>query len=193
MSRPVSTPVALAGPYRRLLRLLCVLAITGPAWPALAAVERIEIIERAPFADGAAFGSVGSYERIRGRLHFAVDPAEPANASIVDLRLAPRDDRGLVIFAADFLLLRPEDLSRGNGRLLYEVNNRGSLGALAFFNGADWNNDPTSRADAGDGFLFEQGYSLLWSGWNWDVRPGEDRLQIELPIATQDGVPITGA
>ena len=47
-------------------------------------------------------------------------------------------------------------------------------------------------ADAGDGFLFEQGYSLLWSGWNWDVLPGDRRLQIELPVATEDGAPITG-
>ena len=60
------------------------------------------------------------------------------------------------------------------------------------FNEAGWNNDPISRADAGNGFLFEQGYSLLWSGWNWDVLPGEGRLQIELPIATEQGKPITG-
>ena len=46
--------------------------------------------------------------------------------------------------------------------------------------------------DAGDGFLFEQGYSLLWSGWNWDVLPGDRRLQIELPVATENGAPITG-
>ena len=30
-------------------------------------------------------------------------------------------------------------------------------------------------ADAGNGFLLRQGYSLLWSGWNWDVLPGEGR------------------
>ena len=35
-----------------------------------------------------------------------------------------------------------------------------------------------------------QGYSLLWSAWNWDVRPGNGRLQIDLPIATEDGKPI---
>ncbi len=193
MSRPVPMQGAPANRCRRLLRLLLAsLAIAGPIPPAAAAVERIEIIERAPFAEGAAFGSVGSYERIRGRLHFAVDPEDPANAQIVDLQLAPRDERGLVTFAADFILLRPQDLSRGNRRLLYEVTNRGNLGALAFFNQADWNNDPVSRADAGDGFLFEQGYSLLWSGWNWDVLPGDGRLQIELPIATENGAPITG-
>jgi hypothetical protein len=97
-----------------------------------------------------------------------------------------------VTFTADFILLRPDDLGRGNHRLLYEVNNRGNLGALALFDEAEWNNDPISRADAGNGFLLEQGYSLLWSGWNWDVTPGDGRLQIELPIATGHGAPITG-
>ena len=178
---------------RGLLRRLCAGAtIALAASSAEAAVAHIEIVERGPFAEGAAFGTVGSYERISGELRFALDPEHPANAAIVDVELAPRDHRGLVTFAADFILLRPTDLSRGNHRLLYEVNNRGNLGALALFNEAGWNNDPASRADAGNGFLFERGYSLLWTGWNWDVLPGEDRLQIELPMATDQGAPITG-
>jgi hypothetical protein len=97
-----------------------------------------------------------------------------------------------VTFAGDFILLRPAALERGNHRLLYEVTNRGNLGALAFFDDAPWSNDPSTLADAGNGFLLRQGYSLLWSAWNWDVLPGEGRLQIELPIATDRGAPITG-
>jgi hypothetical protein len=166
--------------------------VVASAPPAEAAVERIEIIEREPFAGGAAFGAVGRYERIIGRLHYAVDPDDPANAAVVDLDRAPPDDRGLVTFAGDFVLLRPEDLDRGNHRLLYEVNNRGNLGALAFFNEAPWSNDPSTLDDAGNGFLLRQGYSLLWSGWNWDVLPGNGRLQIQLPVATDAGAPITG-
>jgi hypothetical protein len=178
---------------RSRLRLLWVsLTIALIAPPLEAAVERIEIVERTPFAAGAPFGTVGSYERIKGQLHFAVDPEHPANAAIVDLKLAPRDARGRVTFTADFILLRPADLSHGNHHLLYEVTNRGNLGALAMFNEAGWNNDPSSRADAGNGFLLEQGYSLLWSGWNWDVLPGEGRLQIDLPTATEQGRPVTG-
>jgi hypothetical protein len=174
-------------------RVLCAgIAIAFAALPAEAAVERIEILEQRPFAEGSTFGTVGSYRRIKGRLHFALDPERPANTGIADLELAPRDRRGLVTFAADFILLRPADLGRGNHRLLYEVNNRGNLGALALFNDAGWNNDPTTRADAGNGFLFERGYSLLWTGWNWDVLPGDGRLQIELPIATDQGAAITG-
>jgi hypothetical protein len=162
------------------------------AAPAQARVERVEIVTREALASGQAFGASGAYERIKGRLHYAVDPADPANARIVDLQLATRDARGLVTFAGDFLLLRPQDLARGRHRLLYEVGNRGNLGMLAFFDAAPWSNDPRTAADLGDGFLLRQGYSLLWSGWNWDVLPGDGRLQIELPIASEDGAPITG-
>ncbi len=104
------------------------------ALPAHGAVERIEVAARAPFADGAAFGDVGAYEKITGRLHYAIDPAHPANAEVVDLHLARRDGDGLVRFAGDFVLLRPADPARGNRRLLYEVGNRGGLGMVTFFN-----------------------------------------------------------
>ena len=170
-----------------LLSAFCLLAA-----PARAEVVRVEVTERALFAGGQSFGAVGAYERIRGRLTFAVDPDDPANARIVDLHLAPRGDDGRVAFVGDFVLLRPLDLARGNHRLLYDVNNRGDLIALNIFNFAPWNNDPTGAADAGDGFLMAQGYSLLWSAWNWDVLAGDRRLQIDLPVATEGGRPIAG-
>ena len=180
--------------YARVFALLVLLAalLAGLARPLEARVERVEILERGPLAGGMAFGEVGAYERISGRLHYAVDPDDPANARIVDLGHAPRDARGLVTFAGDFLLLRPKDLARGNHRLLYEVDNRGNLGMLAFFDDAPWSNDPKRAADVGNGFLLRGGYSLLWSAWNWDVLPGDGRLQIELPVATEAGAPITG-
>ena len=40
----------------------------------------IDIAERFAFADGASFGAVGPYERIKGRARFAVDPKAPAQA-----------------------------------------------------------------------------------------------------------------
>ena len=178
--------------------VLCGLMFLACTIVAQAEVVRVEVTERSLFAGGRPFGAVGPYERIRGRLIYAVDPDDPANARIVDLRLAPRGgprvepEDGRVTFAGDFLLLKPLDLARGNHRLLYDVNNRGDLIALNIFNFAPWNNDPTGGADAGDGFLMEQGYSLLWSAWNWDVLPGDGRLQIDLPVATEGGRPITG-
>jgi len=75
----------------------CVLAIlAGLAGTAQGRVVRWQIDSREPFADGAPFGPVGPYERITGRMHAEVDPEDPANARIVDLRLAPRNARGKV-------------------------------------------------------------------------------------------------
>jgi hypothetical protein len=158
--------------------------------PVSAEVERIEITSRAVIAEGQKFGDSGAYEKIRGRLFYAVDPDDAANAAVVDLELAPRGADGKVRFQGDFLLLKPVDLARGNGRLLYDVNNRGNLYMLRHFNDAVGSNDPVDEEHFGNGFLMRQGYSLLWSAWNWDVRSGNDRLQIELPVATRDGEPI---
>ncbi|MEE9250346.1 MAG: alpha/beta hydrolase domain-containing protein [Alphaproteobacteria bacterium] len=158
-----------------------------------AEVARIEVLSRSVLAGGRAFGAVGAYEKITGRLHYAVDPDNSANARIVDLRLAPRDAAGRVRFSGDFILIKPVDPGRGNGRLLYGVNNRGNLILLNVFNDAPWNNAPESAADLGNGFLLERGYTLLWSAWNWDVLAGGGRLQIDLPVAAGDGKTITGA
>ena len=35
---------------------------------------RLQIDVREPFADGVSFGTTGAYERISGKVHFAVDP-----------------------------------------------------------------------------------------------------------------------
>lgn len=158
-----------------------------------AAVERVEITARTPFAGGKAFGSVGAYEKISGRLHYAVDPDQIANGHVIDIQRVPRGPDGMVHFSGDFLMLRPINPTRGNRRLLYEVGNRGRVGMLSFFNDAESNNRPSSAADAGTGFLFTHGYTLLWSAWNWDVIDGDGRLQIDLPVALgDDGAPLKG-
>jgi hypothetical protein len=157
-----------------------------------AEVVGVEILSREAFAGGAGFGETGPYEKIRGTLHYAIDPAATANRVVVDLDLAPRDESGRVVFSGDFLMLKPVDLARGNHRLFYDVTNRGSLVALSRLNGAAGSNDPHTAAHAGNGFLMRQGYTMLWSAWNWDVLPGSDRLQIDIPRALRDGQPLTG-
>ena len=87
-----------------------------------------------------------------------VDPADQANARIVDLKLAPRNERGKVEFWSDFFLLKPVSPNAGNRRLFYDVNNRGNKLALGAFNHRG-GNDPATVADAGNGFLMRQGYS----------------------------------
>src|SRR5258707_15090790 len=97
---------------RRVLILIAALAWAGFAQ---AAVERIEILERLPLAGGQPFGKAGAYEKLRGRAWFALDPKAAANAAIADLKLAPRDPRGLVLFSADFFMMRPAEGARTNG------------------------------------------------------------------------------
>ena len=170
------------------------LSLTVLSSSAAARVERIEILSRQDFAPGIEFGDAGAYEKLRGRAFFALDPNAAANAPVTDLKLAPRDARGLVEFSAEFLVLRPKVAARGNGTLLYEVNNRGNIAILRQLHEASFSNDPATVADAGNGFLFRRGVTLAWSAWATDVatRPGDSRLVLRAPIATKDGAPITG-
>jgi len=182
--RPILHTAALA-------LLAALLGMTAPI--ASARVDRVEITSRSPVADGRAFGRAGAYELVVGRLHYSVDPADPGNRTIVDLPLAPRDASGRVAFSGDFTLLRPAAGSRSNGRLLYEVNNRGNYRLLDLFQDSAVSNAVGDAAAKGNDWLLAQGYSLLWTGWNWDVQPGNGRQTIDLPVARQaDGQPITG-
>lgn len=150
-----------------------------------ASVERIEIVERIPFAAGASFGDAGRYEKIRAIAYFALDPKLARNKAIVDLAHAPLDPRGRVTFSSEFILLRPTGGQPSS--LLYDVNNRGGIAILGQINGRNpAHNDPTTVADAGDGFLMRHGFSLLFSAWTWDVAPQavENRpLVLKPPIA----------
>ena len=162
------------------------------AYPARADVVRMEVQRREPFARGHSFGRSGPYEKLSGRLYIEVDPDDPANQRVTDLKLAPRNERGRVECWTDFLLLKPVDPLRGNRRILYDVNNRGNKLAVWTFNGTQGNN-PSTLADAGNGFLMYLGYSVLWCGWCGDViADGTGRLLTGLPVARAGGKPVTG-
>lgn len=157
------------------------------------AVTELEIRSRTAYEGGAAFGDVGAYERMDGVLHFAVDPAHPANQNIVDLDKAAGAADGRVHFWADFCLLQPIDPARASGRLLFEVANRGRRGAVGRFNRAAPPATPTERIDSGDGFLFRRGWTVAWCGWQWDVLRGPALMGLEAPTAlAADGRPIQG-
>ena len=172
-------------------RLLAVLLVTLVTFGAAeAGVTRLQIDRRETVLNGKPFGAAGPYEKLIGRVHFALDPALPQNLGIVDLTLAPRNAQGLVEFSADFYLLKPVDPSRGNGRLFYEAGNRGTKRILSAYQDAANSTDPTTAAEFGNGALMQQGFSLLWMGWQWDVPEG--RMRMAIPIATNNGQPITG-
>jgi hypothetical protein len=171
--------------------LALALIMAAAATPAAQArVTRLEIQRTEPFAGGEAFGTVGAYEKVVGRFHGELDPAQPLNAVIVDLDKAPRNAAGRVEYSSDFYILRPTDLAKGNGALLYDVNNRGNKRALIQFNSASASNDPATPADAGNGFLMRQGFSVVWSGWIPGLPAANNNLRIELPTAATAAGPI---
>ncbi len=156
---------------------------------AYAEVLSFEITERTPFADGQSFGDVGPYERIVGKVFYAIHPHKRQNKPIVDLQHAPTDALSKVHFASDLYILAPKDLSKGNQSLLYDVNNRGNKLALRFFNDAPGGNNPKS---AGNGFLMRHGFTVVWSGWDGELLPGNLRQRLTAPFAGNVDKPITG-
>jgi hypothetical protein len=176
----------------REMRNTIVLTVAAVMLSASAEAElvRLRVERRETVLGGRAFGLAGPYEKIVGVAEFALDPALPQNQIVVDLPLAPRNARGRVEFTADFYLLKPVDPAKGNGRLFYEVGNRGGKAMLPTFHKATGAPDPSTDAEFGDGTLMRQGFTLLWMGWQWDVPDG--RMRMEMPVATADGKPITG-
>jgi hypothetical protein len=160
--------------------------------PLSAEVVRIEVQSRTDLADGKLFGETGAYEKLAGKVYFEIDPSNTANTIITDIRNAPRNARGRVEFSSDFFLIKPKQIARGNGTVLYEVSNRGGKGMLGFFNQAPGSLNPTSEADLGDGFLLNRGFTLLWLGWQFDVAPREGLVRVYPPVATENGKPIIG-
>jgi len=156
-------------------------------------IIRTEITtEESPTFEGRSFGTVGPYEKLRGRVYGEIDPDDPRNAVITDIELAPRNANGKVEYSMDVYILKPVDLRRGNHRLFMDVNNRGSK-RFSSLNNSPSTDDPTTSADAGEGFLMRRGYSLVWSGWDPSAAPGDDRLTITVPVAEYpDGSAITG-
>ena len=153
---------------------------------------RLQINTREPFAEGLEFGEAGVYEKIVGRVHFAVDPDSPAFSPVVDIQYAPRNPEGLVEFSTDFFILKPADMSRGNRRLVYDVNNRGTKLLVHFLNDAPLTDNPSTPEHAGNGFLMRRGYTVLWSGWQGDILPRDNLMSMDLPVASINGEPITG-
>lgn len=156
-----------------------------------AAVVRVELDERSDVLEGKPFGPAGPYERITAKVRFAVDPSLAANRIICDLEYAPRNPQGLVEFAADLYVLKPRDPARGNGTLLFEVVNRGRKLMPGMFHRVS-SLDPRQAADFGDAFLLEQGFTLAWLGWQWDVPDEPQLLRLYAPVASHADRPLRG-
>jgi hypothetical protein len=167
-------------------------ALLGAPSFATAEVARIEITARADLFNGRSFGDVGPYEELVGKVYYSLDPSNSHNKLIVDLDKAPRDAEGRVTFWADLHVIAPKERARGNGVALFDIPNRGRKNILRDFNRAPPSFDPSAPLDLGDGFLMQQGYTLVWVGWQFDIPHRAGVVGLEAPPATDNGKPITG-
>lgn len=159
----------------------CCLLLLGLAlfsFSAHARIVKLVITRTEPYADGKPLGTVGAYERVFGQAYGEVDPKLPQNAIIQDILLAPKNARGMVEYISDFVMLRPTDIRKSNGFLFLSLPNRGNVF------GADTT-------------LLKRGYTYLWCAWQGDVlagesSPGNKRLTMQVPVATENGREITG-
>jgi len=145
------------------------------ASPASAELTRVDVKTRADI------GTSG-FEKIVGTAYFAVDPMDRHNQVIADIDKAPVNSAGRVEFSSDLYIIRPKDAARSNGIALVDVLNRGRKPVLGgFVRGAA--NDPSTDADLGDHFLLDHGFTLVWVGWEFDVRRVNGLMAITVPSA----------
>src|SRR6185295_11434835 len=131
---------------RAALALVVILAL---AIPVEARITRL-VVEHTETA-----GKDG-YQKLTGHAYGELDPKLPLNAIITDLEFAPRNARGMVEYSATFTLLKPVDMAKASGVLLYLVPNRGNINMT---NG---------------GFLTDarkRGHVVVASGWQGDLEP----------------------
>ena len=145
--------------------------------------QTLAITAQQDFTPGVSYGQVGAYEQVSGTLKGEIDPKDPKNAIIQDLDLAPVNDRGMVEYSADFLMLKPKDMSKANGVLRYDAPNRGNILTML-----------APDRVPGDAVYLERGYVMLYSAWQGDVpKSTPARLTLQVPTAkNKDGSAITG-
>jgi hypothetical protein len=150
----------------------CLLAVSSSA-----EVVRVEISAQ---QDIPEYG----YVQMTGKAYFSVDPKDPRNAVIADIDKAPKNAQGRVEFSADLLTLWPKT-GDGNNVALIDVVNRGNLTALRL-------NRSAGQNLVGDGFLLKQGFMIIAIGWEFDVAARNGAIRIQVPVATDNGAPISG-
>jgi hypothetical protein len=155
----------------RTLSALVVVLLLGH--PALAEVVNLAVQNRQPLPNQQQ-----PYERLTGRFQGELDPRDPQNAVITDIGLAPRNERGMVEYSATFTILKPLDMVRASGVLVYQVPNRGQ-----------------SNIEGGGYFadFRAAGHVLVASGWQADIPAAAGVERLMTPVAKNvDGSSITG-
>ncbi len=174
-----------------MMRIAAVCGALLLAAAAQAEVVRFEVLQSTPAFSGRRFGNVGRYVKVTARATVAIDPADPRNAVIADIALAPRNAAGRVEATTDVVLLRPVNTTRGNGTLLVDVPNRGRKLAPQLFDDAaqPGANNAELGEDAGLGFTYDRGFTTVWIGWQGDIPSQPGQLAVQVPVVRG----ITGA
>lgn len=183
--------------------LLCAAFVSASAAASAAppgVIRRFEILSTTPAYGGATPpGAAGPYDVITGIAHGELDPANRLNRGIVDLDHAPRLADGMVAYSTDVVLLRPHNPADAKRVLFYDVVNRGNKLAIPVFIGGGALT-AASPPPAGFPSLLAQGVTIVWSGWQGDVKQtgnpsiaATGAIGTDFPTATQkNGKPITG-
>src|SRR5215831_6121178 len=94
-------------------------ALLALAPQADARVTRIVIDQMVPLA-----GTLG-YEELTGCAFGELNPRDPKNVLITDIKLALRNASGKVEYIASFRIRKPTDMSKASGLIWHDVPNRG--------------------------------------------------------------------
>lgn len=167
--------------FRRSAWVSAAAAAAWLAWapPAHARVKKIVVEKKvSPAFDGKSFGSAGQFETLAGRAFGELDPNDPHNRIITDIRLAPKNPNGKVEYVASFFMVKPIDMSKSSHLMWHDVPNRGGRITIVEL-----------ERNFGD-----IGLSSGWQGDNsGNTAPGENNDYVIVPIATnQDGASVTG-
>lgn len=130
---------------------------------------------------------MGAYELVDATVVHGFDPHHPANRAVIDLDRAPTRADGRVETRHRVQVLRPAEGS-GNGAALIDVVNRGRPTATRFLCRDD--SDPLllpPEPAPGDGYLMEQGWTVVFCGWQHDLTAHPGLLGLDAPTAV--GVP----
>src|SRR5437763_16744882 len=115
-----------------LLRLVAIGCVVGLQF-SCAGVKQIVVTSRQPWLAGKSMGAAGVYEKVQGRVVYAINPNDAANLRIADIANAPRNAQGMVEFSGDFVVVRPVDPARARPSVFLEILNRGRTQASDIF------------------------------------------------------------
>ena len=141
---------------------------------------------------GYSFPGVGQYEVITGIATGEVNPNSLQNSVITDIKLAPVNGNGNVVYQHNFYILKPVNLKQGNHKMMYEPPNRGGKTYQTLNNTPTGTNDPAALTDPdmlANSFLWTRGYTTVWTGWENNLGPLNGLVATAvLPVAFQDKI-----